>query len=267
MKGPNTLNDLFCVQLRFRSYLVPIVCDISKMYHSILTTETECHLRRVVWRDLDQSKHIETYGTDIVMFGDRPAAAIATVAVQKTADLFEHVNKEAADKIRSDSYVDDIVTGGDSVEAVESLKDGIENILARGGFKLKGFVTSGDTSEETLSLLGSGELGRVLGIQWEPKSDALQVKVRINVSKKYRNARTHKDLNIEEIPSILNIKISRRMLLSIVNSCYDPLGLLVPITNLMKIALRRLYNKELMKELMKKYPNRLNVHGSTYSPK
>ena len=35
------------------------------------------------------------------------------------------------------------------------------------------------------------------------------------------------------------------MLLSIVNSCYDPLGLQVPITIQMKIALRRLYSKEL----------------------
>ena len=43
MKGPNTLNDLFGVQMGFRSYHVPLVCDIAKMYHSIKTTEVERH--------------------------------------------------------------------------------------------------------------------------------------------------------------------------------------------------------------------------------
>ena len=41
MKGPNTLNDLYCVQMRFRSYPVPLVCDIAKMYHSIKMTSME----------------------------------------------------------------------------------------------------------------------------------------------------------------------------------------------------------------------------------
>ena len=39
--------------------------------------------------------------------------------------------------------------------------------------------------------------------------------------------------------------LSRRMLLSITNSCYDPLGLVSPITVQLKIELRKLYSKEL----------------------
>ena len=245
MKGPNTLIDLFGVQMRFRSYPVPLVCNIAKMYHSIKTTEVERHLRRVLWRDLDQNKPVETYGLETVMFGDRPAAAIATVAVQNTARIYEHINKKASEKIISDSYVDDVVTGEDDVESMELLKDGIETILARGGFKVKGFVTSGDVSEETLSLLGSRDFGRVHGIRWEPKNDVFLTKVRINLSKKYKSVRTERDLNLDEIPSITEKKITKRMLLSIVNSCYDPLGLLVPITIQMKISLRQLYSKEL----------------------
>ena len=123
------------------------------MYYSIKTTEVERHLRRVLWRNQDQIKPVETYGLETVMFGDRPAAAIATVAVQNNARIYKHINKKAAEKIISDSYVDDVVTGEDDVESMESLKDGIESILARGGFKVKGFVTTGDVSKETLLLL------------------------------------------------------------------------------------------------------------------
>ena len=109
---------------------------------------------------------------------------------------------------------------------------------------MKGFVTSGEMTDETLTLLGSGDLGRVLGIGWEPRSYVFKIKVRINFSKKYKSARTEKDLTFDEIPSIMSMKVTKRMI-SVVNSCYDPLGLLVPITIQMKIILRKLYNKEL----------------------
>ena len=122
MKGPNTLNDLFGVQLRFRSYQIAIVCDISKMYHSIRTTEKERHLRRILWRDADENQSIKVYGTEVMMFGDRPAAAISSVALRKTATIYKDMNEEAAEKIIRDSYVDDIATGSDDYKSVELLQ-------------------------------------------------------------------------------------------------------------------------------------------------
>ena len=244
MKGPNTLNDLFTIQLKFRCHIVPMILDIKKMYHSIKTTDQELHLRRIAYRDLDPSKPVETYGITRVNFGDRSAAAIASVALQKTAKLHENINKEAAQKIRDESFVDDVVTGGDNDEEFQSLKKHIPEILAKGNFHPKGITTVGDTTEESLALLGSGEYGRVLGIQWDPQNDILLVKVRINFSKKERKVRTGEDLSLKDIPSIVTIKLTRRLLLSVVNSCYDPYGLLTPLTVQMKIQLRNLHGKE-----------------------
>ena len=104
---------------------------------------------------------------------------------------------------------------------------------------------SGDTSKESLALPGSGDMAIVLGIVWDPGDDIFKVKVRVNLSRKYRSTRLERDLNYDEIPSLLEMKISKRMLLSITNSCYDPLGLLSPITIRMKIAMRKLYSKDL----------------------
>ena len=172
MKGPNTLNDLFGVQLRFRSYRIAVVCDISKLYHSIRTTEREKHLRRLKWRGCKTDQPMITYGTNVVQFGDKPAAAIAGVALRKTATLYKAIHEEAAEKIIRDSYVDDIATGteNDDITSADSLKQGIIEILAQGGFKLKGFVTSGDISA-MLSLLGSGEIKRVLGMGYDPPTE------------------------------------------------------------------------------------------------
>ena len=251
LKGPKVFNDLFGVQLRFRSYLVAVVCDISKLYHSIKTTLKERHLRRVKWRNLEQDQPMKTYGTNVVMFGDRPAAAIAGVALRKTATIYKEIHEEAAEKIINDSYVDDIVTGTETedVESVNSLKNGIESILEQGGFKIKGFVTSGCDSSETLSLLGAGELGRVLGIGYVPKDDVFRIIVRINLSKKLRKGRAEPDIEYENIPSIMKMNITLRILLSFVNSCYEPLGLASPITVQFKIPLRNLHRDVQQKKL------------------
>ena len=244
MKGPNSLNNLFGIQLRFRTYPVALVGDIHKYYHSIRTTEKEKHLRRILWRFMKTDEQPKTYGPERVMFGDKPAAAISSVAIQETAEMYKHINEMASEKIKDDSYVDDITTGSDSTEEANTLKRDMEEILSRGGFKMKGWVMSGETCEQILALLGTGKIGRVLGMSWEPTPDLLTVQVRINLSRKVKGAHTEKDLTYEEIPRIMNLKITRRMVLGIVNSCYDPYGLLSPITVQLKIELRKLYGSE-----------------------
>ena len=48
-KGPNSLNDMLAVMLRFRTYIVAFVFDLSKAYNTMRTSITERHLRRFVW--------------------------------------------------------------------------------------------------------------------------------------------------------------------------------------------------------------------------
>ena len=53
MKGPNSLQNLFGIQLRFRTHLYALCCDLSKMYHTVHTTELEKHLRRIIHNKQD----------------------------------------------------------------------------------------------------------------------------------------------------------------------------------------------------------------------
>ena len=52
MKGPDLLNDLFGVPLRFRENQVAFIGDISKMYHRIRIPEMDQHVHRFLWRNL-----------------------------------------------------------------------------------------------------------------------------------------------------------------------------------------------------------------------
>ena len=206
--------------MRFRTYPFALVGDISKMYNSIETTVQERHLRRLLWRNLDVD----------VMFGDKPAAAISAISL--TAEKFKYVDEVAAEKIKKDIYVDDITTGDADLSRTLRLKENIRRILY-----VKRFVISGDSSKERLSLLGTGEIGRILGIGWKPFDDVFVARMRINTSRKLKGVRIQADLDESQISVLAERKLTRKMLLSITNSCYDPLDIVSPVTVQLNIEL------------------------------
>ena len=245
MKGPNSLSDLFSVHLNFRTYLVAAVGDVKKMYHSVSTTVVERHLRRVKWRSMDLNVSPKIYGTETVQFGDVPATAITTTAINDTSDVYEYIDPVAADKIKNDSYVDDFATGDETKEATINLVNNITTILDKGGFHIKGWVLSGDSSEECLALLGTGNVGRVLGVGWSPPTDEFSVVVKIMIPKTNVDSKECEEITKEKIPSLITEKLTRRVLLGVTNSIYDLYGFFVPITISMKILIRETYKKDL----------------------
>ena len=55
-KGPDLLNDLFGVILRFRENEVAVTADISKMYHRVLIPMEDRHVHRFLWRNLETDR-------------------------------------------------------------------------------------------------------------------------------------------------------------------------------------------------------------------
>ncbi len=52
-KGPDLLNNLFGVILRFRENAVAVAGDIAKMYHMVSIPPTDQHIHRFLWRNLE----------------------------------------------------------------------------------------------------------------------------------------------------------------------------------------------------------------------
>jgi hypothetical protein len=88
-KGPDLLNNLFGVVLRFREKEVAVVGDISKMYHRIAIPLPDQHVHRFLWRNMETDRETDVYVKTVLTFGDRPSPAMATVAMHKTAELKE----------------------------------------------------------------------------------------------------------------------------------------------------------------------------------
>ena len=51
IKGPDLLNDMFGVVLRFRENEIALIRDIFKMYHRIRIPQADQHVHRFLWRN------------------------------------------------------------------------------------------------------------------------------------------------------------------------------------------------------------------------
>lgn len=129
IKGPDVLNPIRGVLLRFRTGVFAALGDIRKMYNSVWLEETEVHLHRFLWRDSEDAE-IEEFAITRVNIGDKPAGCIAQVAMRETASLpaFKHF-KEERRIIEEDAYVDDILTSHNNLDCLKSLTANIEQIL------------------------------------------------------------------------------------------------------------------------------------------
>ena len=244
-RPPNSLNDLYQVLLRWRSYETSCVFDLSKAYNVIRTGDFEKFLRLQLWRFGDTSKDWAIYGYASVAFGDVAASLILELAKNRVADrgLELGMDPVAVEKLKQDVYVDDYCGGGEHEEVLRMrgsckeedgklVYDGsFANILSLGGFRAKSYVISGDDNHPA----ALESLGPVLGHVWEPSRDWIffdhvnKVKVKIDGKE---------TLLTDEMAE--NLVFSKRSALSVLSGQYDPLGLLAPLWIKMKINMREI---------------------------
>ena len=218
LKGPDLLNNLFGVILRFREKEVALVGDISKMYHRIRIPEEDQHVHRYLWRNLETEREPDVYVKTVLTFGDKPAPAMAQIALRKTADKSRSSTPEATEVLLNDVYMDDICHSTDTDKDAQKLAKDLDDALAKGGFSVKGWMSNktldrGQDGREKKSMFYA-EQEKVLGINWNSKTDQLSLKIKPDLLK---TSSTELELNKD-------VKLTKRMVLSTVAQIYDPLG-------------------------------------------
>lgn len=234
MKGPSSLNNIYNVLLNFRTYKVGIVKDFSKFYNSILAKERDKHIRRVLWRNGKTEDKPKIFKTNTVNFGDKPAGCIALTAMRETAELYKNIDNDAAVKLKNDSYVDDIASGGDTKEEAEKLSTNMDKIAAQGGFKFKKCTMSMDNVDPM----------KILGTFWDPKADTLFLDCKVNISPKMKGVRTEKNLDINNIQQNLPRTITKTTVWRIAMGQYDLLGLASVFLIRLKLVMRDLSGED-----------------------
>ena len=237
-KGPDILNNIFGLLLRFREGLIGFIGDLSKMFNSVELSIFDQHVHRFLWRSMDASKKPETYVLTAVPFGDRPSGCIVMLAMKETAKMMKNEYPTAYRIIDEDSYVDDIIHSMDNIDEVRTATKEVEHVLEQASFKIKNWTISDTPNQNNNINLLDANSERVLGMQWYPAADEFCFEVKLNFSAKRRGVRIDANITkngvIDEIPEIF----TKRLVLSQIATIYDPLGLISPFILKGKLLMR-----------------------------
>lgn len=255
-KGPDLINNLLGVLLRFREGFVAITGDIRKMYHAVKISGVDQHTHRFLWRDMDMNSAPSIYVMTSVSFGDKPAGNMAIMALRKTALMNEHLYPEAADTVLRNSYVDDIADSVDSLESAQERTNEIDDMLQAGGFKIKKwtYTSNGATdNNNTVNVITEFTIPssshppgqklsnhKILGMKWDPEGDLFSFEIKLNFAPKRKNTSTQFTITIN-IDILIPIPLTKRMIVSQVNRMYDPVGLIGPFLLRAKLLMRELW--------------------------
>ncbi|XP_072140810.1 uncharacterized protein [Dermacentor andersoni] len=109
LTGPDLMNSLLGVFLRFRKEPVAITVDINHMFYCFLVRDDHRNYLRFVWfRHNNIYSDVVEYRMKLHVFGNSPSPAVATYGLRRTArDGEEELGSDVRQVIERDFYVDD----------------------------------------------------------------------------------------------------------------------------------------------------------------
>lgn len=134
MVGPTIQEKLLSHLIRFRTFRYVITANIEKMYRQVLIHEDDRRFQLILWREHDE---IKTYQLNTLTFGVSSSPFLAIRTIQQLADDDGHLYPKAAEAIKHHLYVDDFLTGADSIREARDIRDDVIALLGRGGFSIR----------------------------------------------------------------------------------------------------------------------------------
>lgn len=225
--GPTVQQDLMTIMLRFRTYNV-LVADIIKMYRQILVHPSQTRLQRILWRG-DPDSEVQAYELTTVAYGTASASYLATRCLRHLADQHSTKFPVGSVRVKLDFYVDDLLTGADSLSDARRIRDEIIDLLKLGAFQLSKLASNctellPDASRcgDDVVTISDPSSSSILGVHWDQSRDTF-----------------HFSYACDKIPS--HDFVLKHLILSEISRLFDPLGLLGPVIVVAKLLLQELW--------------------------
>ncbi|XP_063386868.1 uncharacterized protein LOC134672845 [Cydia fagiglandana] len=214
--GPHLQEDMRNLVMRWRMRRVAMISDIKKMYLQILMSPKDTDFQRILWRK-NTSDPIKDYRLLRVTFGTASAPYLAVKTLQQLAEDEGKEYPLASKTIKEDFFMDDLMTGSDTVQEAVDVAKQITEILKKGGFALQkwasnstDFLKEFEPSERSTHVKIDFELGgtiKALGLCWNMGEDIFQY-----------------TLHLPDPPEV----ITKRNILADIQRLFDPLGWISP---------------------------------------
>ena len=140
------------VLLRFRFYRVALIADVSRMYRVVQLSEPDKDLHRFVWRE-DAGKPLQDFRTTRVTFGVSASPFAANMVVKQNTSELAIQYPLAAKAVTKSFYVDDCLSGADTVSDAVEMQAQLQEMFEKGGFLLRKWNSSEKAVLEHVSSL------------------------------------------------------------------------------------------------------------------
>lgn len=224
LAGPTIQSDLFAILLRFRKHRYVLTADIAKMYRQVLLNPDHRTFQRIIWR-FKPNDPLDIYELNTATYGITSSAFFVIRCLFSLAESNISNNPTINRIIAEDFYVDDLLTGAESINDLKCIHHETTRVLKSGGFELRKWssnnpellseIQSNDRTDGNF-VIGMMEDFKMLGLLWNPSSDILFFVVNF---------------------SIKGTTITKRQILSCSAQIFDPLGLIAPCTTIVKIII------------------------------
>lgn len=213
MVGLTIQDTLFAHLIRFRTYKYVMTVDIEKMYRQISLHEDDQACQRILWR---QNGQIKTLQLNTLTFGVSSSPYLAIRTIHKLTKDEGDAYLAAARVLRTHLYVDDLLTGVNTIDEARALRDNIIALLAQDDFNIQQWASNDERIINDLIpdavnsnlILDKNNLLKTLGISWSVYDDTLRYSV---------------------YPMNCTERITKRTIISEIAKIFDPLGILGPV--------------------------------------
>ena len=211
LQGPDMVNKLLHVLLRFRCHPIAVTADIEAMYLQVRVPAKDRDCLRFLWY---VDGVLEEFRMTSHLFGGIWCASSTTYALRRTVEDFV-ASSLVSDTVLRSFYVDDLLSSVTTTLQAAEVVFGTKEVIERGGFPLKKIIISMQSMLEDVD--PADRATEVKQIEPEMQSKALGVRWQIN-----------QDSLFYVFKSGDGVDVTKRVMLSTIAAMYDPVGLMSP---------------------------------------
>uniref|UniRef100_A0A914V113 Integrase catalytic domain-containing protein n=1 Tax=Plectus sambesii TaxID=2011161 RepID=A0A914V113_9BILA len=226
-RGPVMLPDLCGLLLRFRKDPIAMTADIEKAFLQIGLQSADRDVTRFLWLK-DPTKPFSSDNIQIYRFC-RVTFGVISSPFLLSGTLQYHLQKNGSERalsLEENIYVDNVLTGAQTVEEARQFYDETKEIFSQALMNLREwtsnskefreYVAEDDKLKETKT--------KVLGLLWDTEEDNLKISLSAGLAGASQ--------------------VTKRGVLQTIASTFDPLGLLAPVMLKGKIFFQHLWSEK-----------------------
>ncbi|UYV72208.1 hypothetical protein LAZ67_9002191 [Cordylochernes scorpioides] len=229
-KGPNLLELIPDIMLRFRLNKIGIVADIEKAFLQISVAKEDRQFLRFLWWEDGKQENLRIYQHKRVVSGVTSSPFLLAATLKLHLEQYE---REVIPLLKC-MYMDNCVNSVTSLEEAQVFQQQSIDLLSPAGFNLREWQMGGPG-------IVNGENISVLGMKWDTADDTLTILDKLMMTPTYKSLDQENDAEIENQTH----KLTKRIMLSEAHAVFDPLGLFSPFTIEPKIILQQCWKSEL----------------------